>query len=160
MQQLKSSSERTINWNKYQSKVTIQEPKSYLDYLIDPGFQGVNRHFVVKDFDTSFKITTDWTVQTKYYVPTVEIKDYNVMIDGQNFSDQPLKNNLRTYDKIWNIGNGQGDNCTTNCLFNYFNYFFTLPKAIQQINLTGNPARQQNAMQHCFSFLKKRNKPF
>ena len=34
------------------------------------------------------------------------------------------------------------------------------PKAIQQINLTGNPDRQQNAMQHCFSFLKKRNKPF
>ena len=36
----------------------------------------------------------------RYFLPTVEIKDYNVMIDGQNFFDQPVKNYLRTYDNI------------------------------------------------------------
>ena len=41
LQQLKSGFKRTINWNKYQSKVTIQAPNSYLDFLIDPSFQGV-----------------------------------------------------------------------------------------------------------------------
>ena len=46
LQQLKSRSKRANKWNKYQSKVTTQVPKSYLDYLIDPNFQGVNRHFV------------------------------------------------------------------------------------------------------------------
>ena len=47
LQQLNSGFERTINWNKYQSKVTLQEQNPYLDYLIDPVFQGVNRLFVL-----------------------------------------------------------------------------------------------------------------
>ena len=36
----------------------------------------------------------------RYYLPTKEIKSYNVMIDGQNFFDQPIRNNLITYDNI------------------------------------------------------------
>ena len=36
LQQLKSSFKRTMNWNKYQSKVSIQAPKPYFDFLIDP----------------------------------------------------------------------------------------------------------------------------
>ena len=28
----------------------------------------------------------------KYYLPTVEIEGYNVMIDGTNLFDQPVKN--------------------------------------------------------------------
>ena len=47
LQQLKSSFKRTINWNKYQSKVTIQSPNPYIDYITDPSFQGVNRLFVI-----------------------------------------------------------------------------------------------------------------
>ena len=37
------------------------------------------------------------------------IKNYNVMIDGRNFFDQPMKNNLKTYDKISKLATGQGD---------------------------------------------------
>ena len=77
LQQLKSGFKRTINWNKYQSKVTIQASNTYLDYIIDPDFQGVNRLFVL-----SFENATDRRVSIKYYLPKVEIKDYNVMIDG------------------------------------------------------------------------------
>ena len=41
----------------------------------------------------------DRTSQTEYYLPKVEIKDYNVMINnGGNFSDQPIKNYMKTYD--------------------------------------------------------------
>ena len=29
-----------------------------------------------------------------------QIKDFNVMIDGKTFFNQPVKNNLRTYDMI------------------------------------------------------------
>ena len=83
-------------------------PNPYLDYLTDRSFQGVNRLLVL-----SFKNTTDRTVHTKYYLPTVEIKDYNVMIDEQNFFDQTVKNNLRTYDNIQKIVTGQGDDYTT-----------------------------------------------
>ena len=42
LQQLKSSFKRTINWNKYQSKIKKQEQNIYLDFLADPGFQGAN----------------------------------------------------------------------------------------------------------------------
>ena len=80
LQQLKSGFKRTINWNKYLSKVTIQAPCKYLGYLIDPSFQGVNRSFVL-----SFESNADRTAHTKYYLPTVEIKDYNVMTDGKCF---------------------------------------------------------------------------
>ena len=38
LQQLKSGLKRTNSWNKYQSKVTAQKRKRYLDYLIDTGF--------------------------------------------------------------------------------------------------------------------------
>ena len=41
------------------------------------------------------------------------------MKDGRNVFNQPLKNNLRTYE---NITTGRGDYYTTNCLLNY-NYF-------------------------------------
>ena len=92
LQQLKSGFKRTTYWNKYESKVTIKSPNPYLDYLIELSFQGVNRLFVL-----SFENTTNRTVHAKYYITAVEIKDYNLMTDGQNFFDQPVKNNLRIY---------------------------------------------------------------
>ena len=58
-------------------------------------------------------------MHTKYYLPTVEIKDYNVMIDGQNFLDQLVKNDLRTYDNIQKSVVGQGDDSTAGCLLDY-----------------------------------------
>ena len=101
---------RTIDWNKYQSKVSIQAPSPYLDHLIDPSFEGVNRLFVL-----SFENNTVRAVHTKYYLPTVEIKDYHVIIHAQNLFDQPVKNYLRTYSNIRLIAIGQGDYYTTIC---------------------------------------------
>ena len=75
----------------------MQAPNSYLDYLIDPSFHGVNRFFL------SFEHIKDRAVHTKYCLPTVEIKDCNIMIVQRNFVDQSLKNNLRLYDTIQKI---------------------------------------------------------
>ena len=74
------------------------------------------------------------------------------MIDGRNFFDQPLTNNLRIY--MWKIATGQRDNYATGCLLdcNYFNGYYKMitidlsrqqahdadPKAIKQMNFTGN----------------------
>ena len=44
------------------------------------------------------------------------------MIDGRNFFDQPVKNNLITYENIRKLATGQGDGYTTDCLLDY-NYF-------------------------------------
>ena len=43
----------------------------------------------------------------------MEIEDYNVMINGRNFLDLPIKNDLKTYDNIRKIATGQGDDYTT-----------------------------------------------
>ena len=50
------------------------------------------------------------------------------MIDGRNFFDQPVKNDLITVDNIWKITTGQGDNYTTGCLlgYNYFNNYYKM----------------------------------
>ena len=77
---MKPSFKRTINWNEYQAKITIQVANPYLDYLTDPSFQGVHGFFVL-----SLENTRDRTVNNKYFLPSEEIKDYNVMINGKNF---------------------------------------------------------------------------
>ena len=40
-----------------------------------------------------------------YYVPNVEIKDFNVLIDGKSFFDLPVKNEEETYEKIMDMSN-------------------------------------------------------
>ena len=47
LKQLELGFKRTINWNKYQSKITEQTRSGYIVFLIDPSFQGVNKFFVL-----------------------------------------------------------------------------------------------------------------
>ena len=51
----------------------------------------------------------------QYCLPTVEIKDYNLMIDGKNFFDYHIKNDLKTYDNVRKIATGQGVDYTIRC---------------------------------------------
>ena len=89
----------------------------YLNYLINPSFQGVNRLFVL-----SFENEDDRTSHSTYYPPKVEIKDYNAMIDGRNFFNQPINSMTKTYENIGKIATGQGDDYTIGCLLDY-SYF-------------------------------------
>ena len=122
-EQLKSGFNRTINWNKYEPKGTMQQQNRYLDFLINPSFQKVIRLFVL-----SFKNNGGRTSYTRYYLPLVEIKNYNVVIAGRNFFDQPAKNNLIIYGNIWKMATGQGDDYTTGCLIDYnsFNNYYKM----------------------------------
>ena len=47
LKKIKYVFERTINWNKYQPKVSIERQNQYFNYLLDLSFQGVNRNFVL-----------------------------------------------------------------------------------------------------------------
>ena len=114
LEQLKSCFKRTTNWNKYEPKVTVQQQNQYLDFLINPSFPGVNKLLVL-----SFEDNDGRRCCKKYYLPLVEIQDCNAVIDGQNIFDQPVKNNLRTYNNILKIATGQGDDYTTGCLIDY-----------------------------------------
>ena len=70
LQQLKSVFKRTINWNKYESSPKTYAQNRYLNQLINPSFQGVNRLFVL-----SFKNENDRTSHSTYYLPKAEIKE-------------------------------------------------------------------------------------
>ena len=79
LEQLKSGFRITIKWNKYMSQMSNQN-KNNLNYLINPTFSNVNRLFVL-----SFENEDDRTSCYKYFMPSVEINDYNVLIDGNAF---------------------------------------------------------------------------
>ena len=148
-QQLKTGFKRTINWNNYESSVKTFARNRYLNYLINPSFQGVNRLFVL-----SFENENDRTSYSTYYLPKVEIKDYNVMTDGKNFFDQPINSMTETYENIRKISRVQVDDYTTGCLldYSYFKENYKLiaidlskqqeldadPRAIRQINFRAN----------------------
>ena len=124
LQQLKSGFKRVINWNKYLSKQELLAQNPNLNHLVEPSFQRVNRFFVL-----AFENDEDRTSDERYYLPTVEIKDYNTMVNGENFFDHPIKNNKVTYENIIKIGTGQGDDYTTGCLLDY-SYFADTYKMI------------------------------
>ena len=96
--QLKLGFKRVINWNKYLSKPELLAQNPNLNHLIESSFQGVNRLFVLAFEDDAQRTTHD-----AYYLPNAEIKDYNIMINGENFFDQPVKNNKVTYENIRKI---------------------------------------------------------
>ena len=92
--QLKHGFKRTITWNKYLTKPELLAQNANLNYLIEPNFQGVNKLYILAfEHDNN----NDWrTTNKRYYIPNGEIKDYNVMIDGKKFFDQPVKNDKVT----------------------------------------------------------------
>ena len=155
LQQFKSGFKRVINWNKYLSKPELLAQNPNLNHLVGPSFQEINRLFVL-----AFENDNDRTSDEEYCLPTVEIKDYNIVINGENFVDQPIKNNKITYDNIRKIATGQGDDYTTGCLLDYPYFTNTYkiiavdlskqqaldadPRAIQQINFTANLDRAGN----------------
>ena len=122
---------------------------------MEPSFQGVNRLFVLALEDDAQR-----KVHSGYYLPKIEIKNYNVMINGENFFDQSIKDNEVTYENIRKVATGKGDNYTTGCLldYTYFRDGYKMiavdlsrqqaldadPRAIQQINITANLDRAGN----------------
>ena len=140
-----------------------------LNHLVEPSFQEINRLFVL-----SFENDAQRTSNKIYYLPNVEIKDYNVIIDGKNFFHQPVKNGKITYDNIRKIATGQGDDYTTGRLldYSYFRDNYKMisidlskqealdndPRANQQIGFTANLDREEK--QECFLFLKEQKKLF
>ena len=123
--------------------------------MIEPSFQGVNRLFVLV-----FENDTERTSHTGPYLPNVQIKGYNIMINGEHFFDQPIKKNKETYENIRKIATGHGDDYATACLlsYSYLNDTYKMiavdlckqqaldsdPRSVQQINFTANLNRAGN----------------
>ena len=83
LEKLKTGFKKAIKWNKYSSQMTTQNNNNNLNYLVDPTFtlfvlsyERIEEDNVKKDYRDSF---------SHYYVPKVQIKDFNVLIDEKGF---------------------------------------------------------------------------
>ena len=154
--QLNEGFKRSVYWNEYKSKIKTKEvdANNLTRFPLDASFQGVNRLFFLA-FDNANnganKVEKD--SYRKYFLPRVNITDYNVLIDGRNFYDQPINDQNKKYDEIRKIATGKGDDYTTGCLldYQYFKYHYQLivanlslqkeldadPRSIQQIGFYG-----------------------
>ena len=133
--------------------MTVQPQNNNLNYLIDPTFTNVNKLFV---FSFPGNNNTDSRYSySHYYVPKVEINDFNVLIDWKGFFDLPVKNEEEAYEKIIEMSNNN-DYTTGNLLdFGYFkeNYKLiaidlskqTKLKDPQQISFIGKLLRNTGA---------------
>ena len=95
---IKQGFKKAISWNKYRSEITTQPKNNNLDCLIDPTFRNINRLFVL-----SFKNGSNDPIRDsfdKYYIPWVEIKYFNALIDNESFFELQVKNKQEAYGKL------------------------------------------------------------
>ena len=163
LEQLKSVFKGTIKWNKYRFHMTVQPQNNNLNYLIDPTFTNVNRLFVL--LFTRDNASDNRDSFSHYFVPNVEIKDFNVLIDGKSFFDLPVKSEEEAYEKSIEMSR-VNDYTTGNILdFGYFkeNYRLlaielskqTKLKDSQQINFIGELEGENNEATIFFFIIEK-----
>ena len=92
--------------------MTNHTKNNNLNYLINPTFTIANRLFVL-----SFENGNNRTSFSKYYAPSVQIKVFNVLIDGKSFFDILIKNGEETYKQF--IKMGRNNDYTTGNLLDY-----------------------------------------
>ena len=133
---LKSGFKREIIWNKYRSQMTSEAVNNNLNILVDPTFTNVNRLFLVAYGQNN----NDRQSFSRFYLPNVMVKDYNVIIDKLAFFDLPLKTEEEAYEKIIDIS--RNNEYTTGKLLDY-DYFKKYYKLIV-IDLSKQQVLQEN----------------
>ena len=119
--QLNDRFKRSVYWNSYETKPAkvIEQGKNIYE-LLNASFQGVKRLFVLAYFIADGgNDEAGIKSNKKYFLPRGEIKNYNVLIDGRNFYDQPINDLIKQYDKVRKVSTEYGDDYTTGCLLDY-----------------------------------------
>ena len=104
--QLNEGFKRSVYWNSYETKPAkvIEQGKNIYE-LLNASFQGVKRLFVLAYFIADGgNDEAGIKSNKKYFLPRGEIKNYNVLIDGRNFYDQPINDLIKRYD-VWGENN-------------------------------------------------------
>ena len=115
--------QRSIYWNEYKTKelnVTVNNdnPANAVRYInLDPSFQGVNRLFVMAYNSVNGQPTRNG--QRKYFLSRIDLNKYNVIIDGRNFYDNPIENNIEKYRELKKVMIGKGEDYTTGSLLDF-----------------------------------------
>ena len=120
--QLNEGFKRTVYWNRYKSTMHtgVAAANNPFRKLLDASFEGVNRLFVLAFANVGNDLERNG--YRKYFMPRIIITNYNVLIDGRNFYDQPINSQIRQYDEIRKIAIGKGDNYATGCLLDYSSF--------------------------------------
>ena len=112
---------RPIYWNEYQTNIETRNlgNNNLTGFFLDASFQTVRRLFILAFNNTTVTVpnnpikNTNNRVErnshTKCFLPRVNITNYNVLIHGRKFYDQPVNDLIKRYDKIRKIATGQGD---------------------------------------------------
>ena len=85
--------------------------------LLSASFQGVKRLFVLAYTIAAGSANNKARIKTnrKYFLPRGEINNYNLLIDGRNFCDQPINDLIKQYYEVRNVSTGQVGDYTTGC---------------------------------------------
>ena len=137
-QLLDTEFKRTVYWNEYKSKIkTITQANNDNNYkrtLLDAAIAGVNKLFVSRFNDNdpvgachneplnsinthAYRVETN--SHEKYFLPSVDIKDYNALIDGRNYYDQNISDDFKKYEELRKVIIGRGEDYTTGSLLDY-----------------------------------------
>ena len=116
--QLNEVFKRSVYWNEYKSKIETKttDNDNITRFPSDASFQGTSRLFVLAFDNTNGDNKVKRDSRRKYFLPRVDITNYNVLIDGRNFYDQPIFDQIKKYDEIRKIETGKRDDYTTGCL--------------------------------------------
>ena len=55
----------------------------------------------------------------RYYLRKGIINNFNVIINGKTFYEQPINSDLKLYEELIKLKTGQGKDCTEGCLLDY-----------------------------------------
>ena len=97
---------RSVYWNEYQSKIETKnlDANNITRFSLNASFQVLNRLFVLAFDNTENGIKkVERDSHRKYFLPRVNTTNYNVLIDGRNFYDQPINDQIKKYDEIRKI---------------------------------------------------------
>ena len=112
----------SIYWNEFKTKEKDENGNANVTKYInlDPSFQGVNRILLMAYNREANQSTRNG--HQKYYLPRIDLKKYNAIVDGKNFHDNPIENNSEKYRELKKLMIWKGEDYTTGSLLNY-NYF-------------------------------------
>ena len=122
IEQQNKSFQRSIYWNEYKTKeLTENADANVFKYInLDPSFQGVNRLLVMAYSRADGQPTRNG--RKKYYLPSIGLNKYNVIIDGRNFYDNPIESDIEKHRELKKVMIGKAEDYTTGSLLDY-NYF-------------------------------------
>ena len=126
---------KAVSWNKYKSEITTQPKNKSLFCKINPTFSNMNR-FPALSFRNDDKYPRRGSF-VKHYMPLVEFKNVNALINKKPFLDQHIKNKQETYEKLvemWSNADYTAGNLQQDYLHHQNNYNLIGTNLLKQTN--------------------------